>query len=216
MTGRSVRALWTREALERELSKSADSAAQQETEKTMNGTTDENKQEAFEDIPIEVPDTTEYETIPAGIYNARLVGLKVEPKPDWKRTGQEGENPDQIHWTFQIIEGEYEGLKLSDYTNITFHPKATAHKHAAALLGVPELTPGIAMSTGQLAGKTCQLWVIEKVNSKGQQRNYVDKVTPTPAPRMRPAQKQGQAAPAVGRVQVPGLPVDDADDDIQF
>lgn len=181
-------------------------------------------EETFEDIAMDVPASGEdFFTIPPGMYPAKLVGLKVVPKPDWKLTGEEetDDQKNQIQWTFQIQGGDYDGVKLSDYTNISWHPKATAHKHAAALLGVPELAVGVGSSTRQLAGRTCQIWVVEKTNKKGDQRNYVEKVTPTPTPRMRPQTRSAapQGTKAVGRVQLPDYPhdpVDGDDEEIEF
>jgi hypothetical protein len=173
--------------------------------------TDE-KTDVVEDIEIEVPTTASFETMPPGTYNAKLVGLKVVPKPDWKLKGEEGEDREQWEWTFMVTDGDYAGSRLKDFTNRTWHERAKAHKHAAALLGVPTLPVGVGMSTGQLAGKTCQLWVTEVESKKnpGEFRNYIDKVTPTPTPRMRPQRKQEQ------RVQLDGYPTDEGGDEIEF
>jgi hypothetical protein len=167
---------------------------------------------AFDDVEVNVNTSTPQETIPAGVYNARLVGFKSEvKKPDWKITGAEGEDIYQYEWTLEITDGEYEGMRFRDFTNRTFHEKATAGKYAAALMGVPVLLPGMLEGTGALAGKRCQMWLVEKENTKtpGQYRNYIDKLLPTPSPRNRPqraqAAQQAQPAPAVKRVIVPGL-----------
>lgn len=172
---------------------------------------------AFEDVEMEPPEGGgNFETIPAGMYPARLIGFTTCDKPDWKLTGEEGEDRQQWKWTFQIEGGDYDGWKLDEYTNRTWHERAKAHKHAAALLGVPELPVGQGLSTKVLAGKTCQLWVIEKGTKKDPNdlRNYIDKVVPTPTARMRPQTRpqapQGTVKPL--RVQVEGLPVDDPDD----
>lgn len=181
----------------------------------MNATTEE-KTLAFDDLDIEVPAAGgDFETIPAGMYNARLVGFTVTDKPDWKLTGEEGEDKQQWQWTFEITEGDYAGTRLVEFTNRTWHEKAKAHKHAAALMGVPTLPVGMGMSTRQFAGRTCQVWVVEKESKKspGTFRNYVEKVTPTPQPRMRP-QKPAQAATRP-QVQLEDYPRDE-DGDIEF
>lgn len=171
-------------------------------------------EETIEDMDIVVPTSNEdFELVPQGIYAAALVGLKVVPKPDWLLTGEETEEQkNQLHWTFQIQGGDFDGVKLSDFTNVTWHPKATAHKHAAALFGVPELTPGIATSTRQLAGRVCQIWVVEKKNKKGEDRNYIDKATPLPVPRQRPQRPQSTQTQAVPRVRLQGYPTDEGGD----
>lgn len=156
------------------------------------------EQYEVEDIDIEVPQGgSDQEIIPQGMYTARLVKLKTVAKPDWKLKGEEGEDREQYEWVFEIVEGDWQGYRLNDYTNRTFHPKATAHKHAAALFGVPELVPGIHTSTRALAGKACQIWIIEKATQqgKGPIRNYIEKVTPMPTPRARP--QRPQAAPTI-------------------
>jgi hypothetical protein len=173
-----------------------------------------NDTQDFVDVAIEVPQNgADYETIPEGVYPARLVGFKVTEKPEWALKGEEGEDREQWAWRFEITGNGAEGVPLTDYTNRSWHPKSKAHKHAAALLGVPELTPDVAISTRQLAGKPCQLWVVEKQTKKGDLRNYIDKVTPAPKPRQRAQQAAQQ--PAVKRVQVQGLP-DDFEDEVDF
>lgn len=181
----------------------------------MNST--ETKEETFEDVDMEPPENSAFMTIPAGAYMARLIGFKTTDKPDWKLTGEEGEDKQQWEWTFQVTEGEYAETSLKEYTNRTWHEKAKAHKHAAALLGVPALPVGMGMTTRQLAGKPCQIFVIEKGTKKDPNdlRNYIDRVGPVPTPRMRPQKPQEQRnREAVPRAQVQGLPSDD--DDIDF
>ena len=179
----------------------------------------------FEDVEMEPPaNGSSYETIPAGMYPARLVGFTTCDKPDWKLTGEEDEDKQQWQWVFEITDGEYAGLKINEYTNRSWHEKAKAHKHAAALLGVPELPVGQGLSTKTLANRTCQILVIEKGTKKDPNdlRNYVDKVLPTPAPRQR-AQRPAQPAqdsPAVKQVVVPqlqgGVNTEDEEDDLPF
>lgn len=131
-----------------------------------------------EDIPIDVPTGGgEQEAIPEGIYQGRLIRLKVVEKPEWKLKGEEGEDRQQFEWVFEITAGKHQGHRLNDYTNRTFHEKATAHKHAAALLGVDRLDPRVHTGTGMLAGRVGNLWVIKKKTQKGDIRNYIDKIT---------------------------------------
>lgn len=165
-------------------------------------------QEAFDDIEIEVPISTEYETIPAGIYSARLVGFTVCEKPDWFLKGEEDEDKQQWKWTLEITEGDYAGTRLTEFTNRTWHEKAKAHKHAAALLGLPNLAVDTAVSTRQLANRPCQLWVVEKPTKKDPNvfRNYVDKILPVPPPRQRPQRVQN--APQGPTVHLPGYTAD--------
>lgn len=184
----------------------------------MNGTQTNTTAEAFDDLDIVVPAGGDdfQETIPAGMYSARLIKFKRVPKPDWKLKGDEETDDDrhQFEWGFQITGGDYDGIKLNDYTNISWHEKATAHKHAAALLGVPTLTPDVALSTRALAGRPCLLWVVEKPTKRDPNvmRNWIDKVTVQAAPRPRPQRAQnGTQAPAV---QLAGYPADE--DEITF
>lgn len=173
----------------------------------------------IEDMEIEVPEAPEFYTVPPGMYNAVLVKLKRIPKPAWKLKGDEETDDDkhQIEWGFRITGGEDDGIIITDFTNLTWHPKATAHKHAAALLGVPELAVGVGLSTGELANKPCQIWVIEKsLKDKPKElRNYIREVTPMPTPRMRPQKPQNGSQSRVGAtVQLDGYPA--PDDDISF
>jgi cation diffusion facilitator CzcD-associated flavoprotein CzcO len=188
---------------------------EQRRQSEMNGTQTNTTEEAFDDLDILVPAAGDdyQETIPAGMYSARLIKFKRVPKPDWKLKGDEETDDDrhQFEWGFQITGGDYDGIKLNDYTNISWHEKATAHKHAAALLGVPALTPDVALSTRALAGKPCQLWVVEKPTKKDPAvfRNWIDKVVSIPAPRPRPQRppQPSQAPP----VQLKGYPPPDGD-----
>lgn len=183
----------------------------------MNATATEDRTDVVEDEEIIVPESTPFLTIPPGVYTAALVGFKTVDKPAWRLKGEEDEDRQQWRWVFRITEGEYAGTELQEFTNRTWHEKAKAHKHAAALLGVPTLTPGIGLSTRALAGKVCQLWVTEVESKKeaGQFRNYVDKATPMPTPRMRPGRPQNGAQTHTGTtVQLDGYPA--PDDDISF
>jgi hypothetical protein len=174
----------------------------------------------FEDMAIDVPEPgQDREIMPSGIYNGKLVGLKTVAKPDWMLNGEdEDEDREQWQWTWEIVDGDWQGQRLSAYTNRSWHEKANAHKYAAALLGVPTLPVGVGMSTGQLAGKTCQLWITEraKKNDPNSQYNKVDKVTPTPSPRMRSQRPSAapQGTKAGGRVQLDGFPTDQ--DEVPF
>ena len=180
-----------------------------------------NQELAFDEVEMEVPSAGgDYETIPAGVYPATLIGFRVVDKPDWKLTGDEGEDKQQWEWTFEIPPGEYqnvslaESVRLTDWTNRTLHEKATAHKHTAALLGLSRLEPSVTVKMKLLRGKSCQLWVTEKATKKDPNtlRNFIDKVTPAPKPRA------GRTpAPATNkRVQLDGYPSDDEGGDIEF
>jgi hypothetical protein len=184
-----------------------------------------NQELAFDEVEMEVPsaggDYEPEETIPAGMYPATLVGFRVVDKPDWKLL-QEQKNapPDkeidlkQWEWTFEITGGDFAGVRLTDWTNRTLHEKATAHKHTAALLGVPNLEPSVTVKMKLLKGKACQLWVVEKATKKDPNvlRNFIDKVAPVPRPRTAPA-RQAQRPAAVPRVQLDGYPTDEPDID---
>jgi hypothetical protein len=185
-----------------------------------------NQELAFDEVEMEVPsaggDFEPEETIPAGMYPATLIGFRVVEKPDWKiqqemKNAPEGKeiDPQQWEWTFEIPAGTYpnvtleESVRLTDWTNRTLHEKATAHKHTAALLGVPALEPSITVKMKLLKGKACQLWVVEKATKKDPNtlRNFIDKATPVPRPR------QKQARPTVPVVSLPGYPQDEPDID---
>jgi hypothetical protein len=170
-----------------------------------------NQELAFDEVEMEVPSAGgDYETIPAGMYPATLVGFRVVDKPDWKllTEQQDGKevDPKQWEWTFEISGGDYQGVRLTDWTNRTLHEKATAHKHTAALLGVPTLEGGITVKMVHLKGKACQLWVVEKATKKDPNtlRNFIDKVTPVPRPRTKQAQRA-----TVPVVALPGYPQDE-------
>jgi hypothetical protein len=166
-----------------------------------------NQELAFDDVEMEVPGSAgDYETIPAGMYPAALVGFRVVDKPDWKvlqeQQQKDGEgntkvvDPQQWEWTFEITEGEYAGVRLTDWTNRSLHERATAHKHTAALLGVPSLEPTVTVKMKLLKGKACQLWVVEKATKKDPNtlRNFIERVAPVPAPRQRTNGRQGAQA----------------------
>lgn len=180
----------------------------------------ETKEDVIEDEEIIVPEKPEFLTIPPGTYKAKLVAFKTTDKPDFKLKGEEGEDKKQWAWTFVIVEGEYEGTRLTDYTNRTWHEKAKAHKHAAALLGVPTLVAGVNVSTRELGGKVGLLWVTEVESKKnpGEFRNYITKVTPLPTPRMRPTRPQATQSARVGgpAVVLPDYPQGDEEEEISF
>ncbi len=189
----------------------------------MNNTATETQSDelVFEDEEVTVPESGgDFPTIPAGVYNAKLVGFKREPKPDWKLKGDEDENgKQQFAWTWEIVEGEYAGTHISDWTNISWHEKSNSHKYGAALMGVPTLPVGVGLSTKQFAGRLCQLWIVEVPTKKDATifRNYVDKVLPAPTPRLRPhkptEQRQREAVP---RQQLAGYPTDGSDEVEEF
>lgn len=168
-------------------------------------------EQTFEDVDISVPESNgDYETIPAGVYSARLVTFTTVDKPDWKIKGEEGEDRQQWEWGFVIMGGDYDGTTLKAWSNRSWHPKSTAHKWAAALLGVPELPVGSGMSTKQLANKACQLWVVEIEKKNGDLMNKVEKVLPTPKPRQR---QQAQERPTVPQRTVTLPPEEGIGDD---
>ena len=162
-----------------------------------------------DDIEIIIPAAgsgEEYEPVPSGAYPGKLVNFRVVDKPDWKVEQDLIRNPEkppdkcQWEWSFVITEGEYAGAELTDYTSRSWHERANAHKHAAALLGKPRLDPVEGLSTKQLIGRGCQIWVTESTSQKtGKTRSYVDKILPMPT---RTSRRQ---APVEGPVEPPDL-----------
>jgi hypothetical protein len=156
-----------------------------------------------DDIAIIIPANgdDDFDPIPAGAYTGKLTNFRVVDKPEWKVEGDRVRNPErevdlkQWEWTFLLTEGEYAGEVLTDYTSRSWHERANAHKHAAALLDKPRLDPVEGLSTKQLIGKACQIWVTVNTSQKtGKARNYVDKILPVPKPRLR---SQRASAPVV-------------------
>lgn len=146
------------------------------------------EQQVIDDIAIEVGAVNsgdELEPVPSGAYTAVLVGFKQEDKPQWKIDQQAAQHPDKdvdkLQWafTFEITEGDWAGRKLTTWENrsLTWHPRANAAKHAAALFGLdnPEDMRGKGYSTKMLIGREAQIWVNEK-NGK----SYIDKVVKLP------------------------------------
>lgn len=150
----------------------------------------------IDDVEFIVPETGDFETMPAGAYPAKLIGFQIVDKPEWKLTGADGEDKQQWKWTYEVTDPEWEGKKLDNFTSRSLHPMSNGHKHAAALLGVPELHTGMG-STKMLIGRACQLIVIEKANTKGEARNYINSILPAPKPRHREAKP---------RIALPGGP----------
>lgn len=166
---------------------------------------------AIDDVEIEVPVSGEFEVIPTGAYTAELAGFRVVDVPDWKLESKRQMHPDkepdprQWEWKFIILDGEYAGCDIIDYTTRSWHENARAHKHAAALLGKSKLDGSEGMSTKKLIGMKCQVVIVVKDGRNGE-RSYVDKCLPIPVRKPRP-----QAASTASRAHDP-LFDDDGDE----
>lgn len=154
----------------------------------------------IDDIAIEPPESTDYESLPTGAYMGKLVAFKVIDKPEWKiqaellRKPEKEPDREQWTWQFEVIDGEFAGITITDYTNRSWHERSKAAAHACALLDVPALPRGQGLSTGKLIGRPCQVWVVAKEKDDGSSRSYVDKVLPLPkrARKTPPSPVQGQ------------------------
>jgi hypothetical protein len=143
-----------------------------------------------DDIDISPPQSNgDYEVIPAGVYDAKLVGFKESLKPDWKVVSDREKYPDKVEdlyewvWSFELdVDGEKRQLR--GYTSRTWHEKSNGAKFAATLLGKPKLDGRERTSTRKLIGLPCQLWVVE--SEKG--TNYIKQVLPA-------KKRNGKAAP---------------------
>ena len=160
----------------------------------------------YDDVAIEVPESNgEFEAVPSGAYLAKLTNFKVEDKPQWKIEAQERAemakepdkrrlpiNPKQFAWTFTITAGEWEGQKLTSWQNVSWHERSNSAKYAAALLDIDRLRPDMGMSTRQLIGRPCQIFVTEKEG-----KSYIDKVLPQPKPKQAKAMAAHRQATTV-------------------
>ena len=133
-----------------------------------------------DDIEISPPLSGEdRETIPAGVYDAKLIGFKESLKPDWKVVSDREKYPDKVEdlyewvWTFEL-DADGEKRQQRGYTSRTWHEKSNGAKFAATLLGKPKLDGRERTSTRKLIGLPCQLWVVE--SEKG--TNYIKQVLP--------------------------------------
>lgn len=148
----------------------------------------------FEDVEIDVPtgSDTPYEAIPEDLYTVKLVGFKTVDKPEYKLKGEEGEDRKQWAWTVEIVDGPFAGKRFTDYTNRTWHEKATANHHAAAFLGKKTLEEPQGMTTRQLMYKVCRADIIVALNKKNEERNYIKELRPL-------AQKKTVSVPVTDR-----------------
>jgi hypothetical protein len=147
--------------------------------------------EAVEDYEFAVTDSSgggDEELIPPGRYTAQFVSFKVEPKPQWKIDAQRRYNPDrepkpeQATWTFEIVDEGYEGRKLSDWQDVSWHVKSNGAKYLAALWGVAKLKGTERGSISQFIGRVISIRVTE---NKG--RNYIDPNGCEPVSQKKPA-----------------------------
>src|SRR5688500_16520047 len=105
----------------------------QRSTQDMNATEQDQVEEQIDDIAIEPPtgNGDDYEVIPAGADPGRLVGFRIEDKPEWKVANDLKRHPEktpddkQWAWKFEL---EVDGVtrQLTDWTSRSWHEKANA------------------------------------------------------------------------------------------
>lgn len=133
-------------------------------------------------------EATEYDALPAGLYQARVVSIeKKSPTDPSSGFG------DYLRWTFLVQQANGTPTTLSANSSTATGPKSKAHKWATAILGA-------APRAGQpvdLAGRYCQLSLI--INEEG--FNRIDTIlpaaaAPTPVPVAEPVRMDAPIATA--------------------
>lgn len=149
-----------------------------------NNNGNQNRGAEYDDI--EVTETASGDRQPAveeGTYEATFLGCKVVDTPDWKlekkRADKPDREPDLKQWQWDYVIEDEDGVEhtICDWTNRTWHEKAKASQHIAALLGRTS-TEGIGamdLRTSQFTGATVYLSLTE---SNG--KNYIAACTPIP------------------------------------
>lgn len=132
-------------------------------------------QEDYEFAASDASGQSDEELIPPGRYKGAFVGFKIEDKPEWKIESQRQRYPDkepklkQAQWMFELVEEGYEGRKLSDWQDVSWHVKSNGGKYLAALLGKARLDGTERGRIKQYIGTVISLRITE---FKG--RNYID------------------------------------------
>lgn len=148
---------------------------------------------------ILVSDKASIPEIEDGDYVAKLV--------DHDKSISKFDNKPQFALTYEIVEGEYEGIRLKRWINrkedadgnMTAHPKSTIYKELAALNGRKDLQIGDSFDLDDLIDNTVILTVRNKEGQDGQDR---PKITDVRAVRSR------KAKAATARFDEDDLPFD--------
>lgn len=165
-------------------------------------------QELADDVEITTSNGDEQDILEEGPYRARLINFKVEETPDWKMAKNRERNPDrepdprQYAWYFQIVEPEYEGHTIADWTTRSFHEKSNGGKYAAYLQGKTKLDGSEPIrSTAGLVGRELMLYI-----TQSKDKNYCS------AAKSFPVKKAGKRS--LVDPNVDALPIDE--DELPF
>ncbi len=104
---------------------------------------------------------------------------------DHDRSISKFDDKPQFEFTYEVAEGEYEGIRLKRWVNlkedaqgnITAHPKSTIYKDLCALNGVKELGIGDAFELDELVGNLV-LGDIREKGVAGNERPRIVEVRP--------------------------------------
>lgn len=147
-----------------------------------------------------VIERVEYPTVPTGAHKVILTGIE-------EKVGQFGE---QFQLSLEVLEGDYEGRRLTAWCSPILSPKSKLTRWAAALLG-DEMPEG-ALDVDWLINRTAVADVLETEGKDGATFSKVVElrpirrparpapVTPSPTPRPAPA---AAARPAPAKASTP-------------
>ena len=139
-----------------------------------------------------VIERVEYDALPTGSYKVVLTGIE-------EKVGQFGE---QFRLSLEVLEGEYEGRRLTAWCSPVLSPKSKLTRWAAALLG-DEMPEG-ALDVDWLINRTAVADVLETEGKDGATFSKVVELKPIrrparPSPAPRPAPAAARPAPAPAR-----------------
>ena len=115
------------------------------------------------------------ELIPAGIYNATLVGLEERVSEDTEPRFA-GSKPEYYQWSFEIV-GKTKTVEIRANSSTSFGTKSKAYGWACALLG-RTIQPRETFDTDDLIGKPCKLTVKTEQGDNGYERNRITDILP--------------------------------------
>ena len=144
-----------------------------------------------------VIERVEYDALPTGSYKVVLTGIE-------EKVGQFGE---QFRLSLEVLEGEYEGRRLTAWCSPVLSPKSKLTRWTSALMG-DELPEG-PLDLDWLINRTAVADVLEVEGKDGATFSKVMEIRPvrrparpapvTPSPAPRPAPAAARPAPAPAR-----------------
>lgn len=136
---------------------------------------------------------TEWEVLPAGIYEASVNDIVVGEGTYLNDKSGQYETSDYLTWKFSILSGPFAGRLIWGFSSTKLTPGAKATPWVSALLGRP-LGVGEQVDTDALLGCNCllTLGIEPKKKDPMQKQNRVLAVSPA----LQPAQSAYSAAPS--------------------